>query len=300
MKTYFQFITETKSVGLFTFRRLNLQSAEFLVGWMQENGIPNQLPLNELHCSVVGSEVPVEGYSPDPTLIMLNPATYKIEMLGEALVISFRSDPLEEQWQRAMNLGAKTFFPTYIPHITLSYKVPLDYDFGDLKPPPIFLVLQSEEIKAHSNNGKTSINEYTIGDMTLGGGPKIFVPQTNLNMSRDQMPQITQANTMEFIDWLENQGIVVQFVSMPVALLRCVQGNEHVDPAKVAALQNSTAISTKPFIVSKDNFVFDGTHRWLAILNRDPHYSVNTYRVNLPIQDLLDMVKKFGKVFYKQ
>jgi hypothetical protein len=134
--------------------------------------------------------------------------------------------------------------------------------------------------------------------MTLGGGPKIYVPQTSLNMPREQMPQITQANTMEFIDWLEGQGITVQFVAMPVALLRCVQGADAVDPKKVTALQNSQTISTKPFIVSKDNYVFDGHHRWLALLNRDPHFSVDTYRVNLPIRDLLDMAGKYSKTMY--
>jgi hypothetical protein len=229
---------------------------------------------------------------------MIYPATYKLAMMNEALTIQFKSDPLVDQWQRAMNMGGKSRFPTFIPHITLSYKVPTDYDYTDLKPPPTFMVLQGEEEKVNANDGKTSINEYTIGDMTLGGGPGIYVPQTSLNMPREEMPQITVKDTMEFIDWLENQGITVQYLSMPVALLRCVQGNEHVDQKKVTALQNSTAMSTKPFIVSKDNYVFDGHHRWLAILNRDPHYSVNTYRVNLPIKDLLDMAKKFGKTMY--
>jgi hypothetical protein len=298
MKTYSQFIKEN-AVGLYTFRRLNPQSSEFLYEWMEENRIPNHLPLSELHCTVVQSEIDIPGYTIDPTPVMIYPATYKIAMMNEALTIQFKSDALVEQWQRAMNMGGKSKFPTFIPHITMSYEVPLDYDSTDLKPPLAMMVLQGEEQKAYANDGKTSINEYTIGDMTLGGGPGIYVPQTSLNMPREEMPQITQKNTMEFIDWLENQGVTVQFLSMPVALMRCAQGNDHVDPKKVMALQNSPAISTKPFIISKDNFVLDGIHRWLAILNRDPHYSVNTYRVNLPFTELLQMTKKFGKVFYK-
>ena len=297
MKTYQQFITEN-TVGLYTFRRLNQQSSEFLYEWMKESDIPNPLPISELHCTVVQSDVDIPGYTVDPTPVMIYPASYKLAMMDNALTIQFKSDPLLDQWQRAMNMGGKSKFPTFIPHISLSYQVPEDYDYAELKPPPAFMVLQGEEQKANANNGKTSINEYTIGDMTLGSGPGIYVPKTSLNMSRAGMPQITQANTMEFIDWLENQGITVQFVSMPVALLRCVQGAEHVDPKKVSSLQNSPALETKPFIVSKDNYVFDGHHRWLAILNRDPHFSVNTYRVNLAIQDLLEMAKKFGKTLY--
>ena len=231
MKTYLQFLAEN-SIGLYTFRRLNQQSSEFLYEWMKENRIPNPLPISELHCTVVQSEVIIPGYTVDPTPVMLYPATYKLAMMNEALTIQFKSDPLVDQWQRAMNMGGKSKFPTFIPHISLSYKVPDYYDSTELKPPPAFLVLQGEESKIESNNGNTSINEYTIGDMTLGGGPGIYVPQTNLNMPREEMPQITQANTMEFIDWLENQGIVVQFVSMPVALLRCVQGNRSCGPGK--------------------------------------------------------------------
>lgn len=297
MKTYLQFLAEN-AVGLYTFRRLNQQSSEFLYEWMKENRVPNPLPISELHTTVVQSEIDIPGYSVDPTPVMLYPATYKIEMLAEALVIRFKSDSLVDQWQRAMNLGGKSKFPTFIPHISLSYQVPEDYDYTDLKPPPTFLVLQGEESKLESNSGNTSINEYTIGDMTLGGGPAIYVPQTSLNMTRDHMPQITAANTMDFIDWLERQGITVQFMSMPVALLRCVQGHEQVNQQKVAALQNSPVLSTKPFIVSKDNYVFDGHHRWLALLNRDPHFSVDTYRVNMPIKELLDMASQYSKTMY--
>jgi hypothetical protein len=265
---------------------------------MKENRVPNPNSMSELHCTVICSDVEIPGYTVDPALVMLNPATYKIAIMNEALVVQFKSDPLVEQWQKAMNLGGKSKFPTFIPHITLSYKVPEDYDYAELKPPPTFIVLEGEESKVMAEPGQTSINEYSVGDMTLGGGPKIYVPQTSLNMPREQMPQITQANTMEFIDWLEGQGITVQFVAMPVALLRCVQGADAVDPKKVTALQNSQTISTKPFIVSKDNYVFDGHHRWLALLNRDPHFSVDTYRVNLPIRDLLDMASKYSKTMY--
>jgi hypothetical protein len=295
MKTYLQFIAEAAE-GLYTFRRLDPQSADFMYEWMRENNVPNPLPPSELHCTVICSEVAIPGYAVDPTPVMIFPATYKIAVMNEALTVQFKSESLTDQWQRAMNLGGKSKFPTFIPHITLSYRVPEDFDYTAIKPPPIFIVLKGEEGRPMAEPGKTSINEYTIGDMTLGGGPAIYVPQTSLEMPRESMPQITQANTMEFIDWLENQGIVVQFLSIPVALLKGAQGN--VDPEKVAALQNSPSLNTKPFIVSKDNYVFDGHHRWLALLNRDPHFSVDTYRVNLPLKDLLEKARNFSKTLY--
>jgi hypothetical protein len=295
MKTYLQFIAESAS-GLYTFRRLDPQSADFMYEWMRENRVPNPLPPAELHCTVVCSEVDIPGYAVDPTQVMIYPATYKIAIMNEALTVQFKSEPLSEQWQSAMNMGGKSKFPTFVPHITLSYQVPVDFDYTALKPPPIFIVLTGEVSKPNAEPGHTSIAEYTIGDMTLGGGPGLYVPQTSLDLPRGSMPQITQANTMEFIDWLENQGIVVQFLSMPVALLKSAQ--KEVDSKKVVALQNSQSISTKPFIISKDNYIFDGHHRWLALLNRDPHFSVDTYRVNLPLKDLLTKAREFPKTIY--
>ena len=129
MKTYLQFITESSS-GLYTFRRLNQQSSEFLYEWMKENRVPNPNSMSELHCTVICSDVEIPGYTVDPALVMLNPATYKIAIMNEALVVQFKSDPLVEQWQKAMNLGGKSKFPTFIPHITLSYKVPEERDHG--------------------------------------------------------------------------------------------------------------------------------------------------------------------------
>jgi hypothetical protein len=295
MKTYLQFIAEN-AVGLYTYRRLNQQSGEFLHEWMRENHIPNPLPISELHCTVVQSDIDIPGYAIDPTPVMISPASYKIAMMNNALTVQFKSDPLVDQWQRAMNMGGKSKFPTCIPHITLSYQVPEDFDLTELKPPPVFMVLQGETIKPNANTGSTSINEYTISNTTLG--PGIYIPKTSLNMNRGELPQITQKNMMEFMDWLEGQGITVQFLSMPVALLRCVQGEDQVNQQKVESLQNSKTISTKPIIVSKDNFVFDGHHRWLAFLNRDPHYAIDTYRINLPIKELLTHANQFSKAIY--
>jgi len=296
MKTYLQFVTEN-SVGLYTFRRPDEATAELLYEWMRDNEIPNPISQNELHCTIVQSDVDIPSYTTDPTPVMIYPASFRIAIMNEALTIQFKSEVLANQWQHAMNLGGKSQFPTFIPHVSISYQVPEDYDYSGLKPPPTFLVLRGEERKANSSN-KTSINEYTIGDMTLGGGPGIYVPQNSLNKKRKDMPQITNANTMEFIDWLESQGVTVQYLSMPVAALRCAQGE--VDHKKVLSLQNSATLSAKPFIISNDNFVLDGQHRWLALLNRDPHCSIDTYRVNLPFAELFQLTHKFPGSFTSQ
>jgi hypothetical protein len=299
MKTFAQFMTEDTSSGFYAFRNLNAQSAEFLYGWMQEHGIPNPIPMDKLHVTVVCSENDVLGYTPDPMPLQISPATFKLDMMNEALVIKFKSDALEEQWQRAMNMGAKSRYPKLTPHISLSYNVPLDYDYHDLKPPPSFLVFNEEQMRplidgwAAANN----LREYT-GDI-ISDRPGIYVPQNNLNIPREEMPQIADHHKMGFVDWLEEQGITVQFLDIPVALLRSVQNT--IDMKKVQHLADKMpdAAMRKAVIVSKDLYILDGHHRWLAILNRDPHQTIEAYRVNLPIKDLLAIAGNYHQTSYK-
>lgn len=290
MKTYTQFLNEDQGGGFYAYRTLNAQSAEFLHEWMKEHKIPNPLSMDKLHVTVVYSENVVPGYTPDPTLLQISPASYKIDMMEEALVIKFRSDSLEEQWQRAMNMGAKSRYPTFIPHISLSYNVPLDYDPTVLKPPPTYLVFNEEKMQP-------LLREYT-GDI-ISDRPGIYVPQNNLNVPREEMPQIADQHKMGFVDWLEEQGIVVQYMDIPVSLLRSVQ--DEIDLKKVQHLTDTMpdAAKRKAVIVSKDLHIVDGHHRWLAMLNRDPHQTIAAYRVNLPIKELLAITRNYRQTFYK-
>lgn len=300
MKTYSQFISEATSVdGIYTYRKLSSKSAEFLYEWMRDNEIPNPVPPSELHCTVVCSEVEIPGFEPDSTQVMLNPATYRIRLLNQALVVEFKSDCLEAQWQKAMNLGAKSKFPTFISHITLSYKIPEDFDYKEVKPPPTFLILDGEKIRPYVN-GWASLND--LKENETDDTPKIYVPTSSLNIPRQEMPQITQTNIMEFLDWFESQGVVVQFLSMPVASLRSAQDTNQVNLNKVSLLlQHSNTVSNdKPMIVSKDNFIVDGQHRWVALLNKDPQQMIEAYRINLPIEQLLTFVKDFKHVFFSK
>ncbi len=130
--------------GLYTYRKLNTHSLEYLYDWMNENRIPNRIPSDKLHCTVVCSESSLPNYSIDPLAVLINPATFKIELMNEALTLSFESVPLKNQWLLAKNLGASFKYPSYRPHISLSYAVPLQYDYSQLKPPYIPLILDPE------------------------------------------------------------------------------------------------------------------------------------------------------------
>ena len=152
--------------------------------WMRENRIPNPISSNELHCTVVCSEVEIPGYVPDNTLVMVNPAKFKINILNNALVVEFKSDPIELQWQRAMNMGGRSKWPRFIPHISLSYGLTEWFDPTELKPPPSFLVLEPEQSRPMVDGWAAidSIKEESEED------PGIYVPQNHLNIPRDDCP----------------------------------------------------------------------------------------------------------------
>jgi hypothetical protein len=296
MKSYLQFMTEelTANDGLYSFRKLNAYSSGLLTEWMSEYRVPNPVESIELHCTVICSKASIPQYKLDAMPVMLNPATYHIDILGEALVLSFRSDTLHRQWLTANALGAQSRWPTFRPHITLSYKVPVEFQFEDLKPPPVPLVLDSEQGRVMVD-GWAAINQVVESN----DFPQLYSPEIHLNIPREKMPQIASDHVGEYIGWLEANNVEVDWDQQVASSLRSVQ--KDINLAKVAALSNTIPeeMLGKPLIVSNDHYILDGHHRWLAIMNRDPHYPINTYVVDLPIAQLLNLSKRFPKVSYR-
>src|ERR1700733_10046894 len=285
MKTYLQFVTEDTAHGLYSFRKLNKSSVEYLHHWQDENNIPNSTPPTELHCTILCSDVAVPGYTVDPTPVLLDPKTFGIKMLNEALVLTFKSSSLEEQWQQGMNLGAIYKWPTFVPHISLSYKVPIDYDYSDLKPPPVHIILDGEQSRLMVD-GWASVADDAIQEST----ETIYLPKNSLNFPHSEMPQISKQNLMEFIDWIENRGTLVQYIDIPVSMLKSSQ--DKINTKKIGSFTIEQATSN-PLIISKDNYILDGHHRWIKILNKNPQSIVEAYRINLPFTELLQLSRTY-------
>jgi hypothetical protein len=292
MKTYSQFMNEgVTGDGLYTFRKPSLSSIEIIEEWIQENRIPNPIAAKDLHVTIVCSDANVPNYKLDSRPVWINPATYNVDVLGEALVLRFKSDVLTQQWTQAKALGAESKWPTYQPHLSLSYSVPDDYDHSGVKPLPVQIILDQEQSRPIID-GWAAINhlrEYTIGDMTLGGGP---VFQSSPDLSKQPIPQVRNADIPEFVVWLERQGIHVNFLKMAVSELRPIG----TTASAVRTIPDATLI--QPLIASKDNYILDSQQRWQTLLNRDPHYKINTYQVDLPIGELLAIAHGFPKTSY--
>ena len=111
-------------------------------------------------------------------------------------------------------------------------------------------------------------------------------------ISRKDMPQITKKHTEDFIRWLDHKGVRTDKIEMKAKNLQPTQ--KHLDYAKARRLSvHAERYKKEPIFVSKDGFVFDGHHRWAAIQHADRDASMQVYRVNATIDQMLALADKY-------
>ena len=128
----------------------------------------------------------------------------------------------------------------------------------------------------------------------------VYVPKKNLGIPRSRMPQITSKKVPDFIRWLKSEGVNVSRAVMRADKLNATQ--RELNNSKVEQLASDPANRKhleKPVIISKDNYLMDGHHRWLALLTQDPDARMPVVRVSLGIRDLLDMADGYKDVTRK-
>lgn len=125
------------------------------------------------------------------------------------------------------------------------------------------------------------------------------IPVGNLGLSRSSMPQIDDDKQQDFHDYLEANGVSIEAGQVPIGSLRLTQ-NE-VNKMKVWKLMK--AIRNKKPIgrvwVSSDNYVVDGSHRYVAALNIDGKQRMKVYKVDMPALEFVKLAKKFKGVKFR-
>lgn len=130
---------------LFTKRKLDHVSQVRLYSWIRENRIPNPLPPNKLHATVIAAQNKSASYRPDTRHLQLQPDSYRLSILGSALVLKFDCEEMKTQWLETKQAGAVMMFSECIPHISLTYQIPHSYDWSMLPPPKLPFTLEAEE-----------------------------------------------------------------------------------------------------------------------------------------------------------
>jgi hypothetical protein len=128
---------------------------------------------------------------------------------------------------------------------------------------------------------------------------KINIPKGNLGILRKDMPQIVAKDVPAFVTWLKGEGISTTKKNEPIASLKMTQ--KQINKEKVIGMINDASEDalSKPIIISKDNFILDGHHRFVALFNKNRNMKLQTYRVNVNMTELLELAHNFPKVITK-
>jgi len=120
----------------------------------------------------------------------------------------------------------------------------------------------------------------------------------SLNVPRHKMPQIFSKDMKDYVSFLKKNGVTVKSKRMPVKSVYMTQKEINTDKIKDlmgAEIKNLD----KPVVISNDNYILDGHHRVVAILNIDSSYRLTTIWVDLSIKELLEITKEYPKVSFK-
>ncbi len=128
----------------------------------------------------------------------------------------------------------------------------------------------------------------------------MIVPVGNFGIPRSSMPQIDGEWIHEYLAFLEDHGIEVEFKSVKVHSLKMTQSEINKD--KVIALADVYKKKKKlnRVFVSKDGYVVDGTHRFIAQLNVDRQSMFRVIQIDMNILDIIRISKHFSRVKFRK
>lgn len=144
-----------------------------------------------------------------------------------------------------------------------------------------------------------------ITNLTLTGTR--LMSRDNLGIPRAEMPQIPTDKKGEFVNLLEQRGVGVSREEVQASTLKPIQAE--ISGTTSAQIMVRMLTSQEPknmqdfdggaIVVSKDNYVIDGHHRWAAHvgleLGGDKGHKMKILKVDLPHEKLIDITKKWNE-----
>jgi hypothetical protein len=118
----------------------HLRNSSDVLAWARSQGLTKTLNADDLHVTIAYSKQPVDWASlkPRDNSVMVAGGPRAIEALGkegDAVVLRFESDRLDERHQQFKDAGASWDWPEYKPHLTIAYKGEgEDIDLSSIEP----------------------------------------------------------------------------------------------------------------------------------------------------------------------
>lgn len=113
------------------------------------------------------------------------------------------------------------------------------------------------------------------------------------DVDREHMPQIRKDQDDEFLKYLGEEGIAYDNVDVPVAELKPTQ--TEYNPDRLSKPKSND----RPIIISQDNYILDGHHRWTSSYIADQTNYINVIRIYMNINKLFGVVRDFDGAVFK-
>jgi len=121
-----------------------LLNADDVIAWAKSQGFESTIPADQMHVTVAYSRTPIDwmtvgtDYSGDEkgNLLVRAGGPRSVERMGDgdAIALQFLEDGLTWRHQRFIDAGASWDWPSYQPHLTISWTMPRDFDVSKVVP----------------------------------------------------------------------------------------------------------------------------------------------------------------------
>jgi GNAT superfamily N-acetyltransferase len=214
-------------------------------------------------------------------------------MVGYSLVDSLDLlDDKEESLKTKKIPGLK--LPKIVEAITLDVEIGDTVLMGKFKNKKVVVkTIGKDEHGMPTINGKKVATFRMIKENSLTESEIVRLNNT-LGIEREELPQIDNDSMDEYLKHLESSNIAFETKSQPVASLNTSQTK--IDLDKIKNIMNNDS-KMNPIIVSKDDYILDGHHRALAAYNTDNECEVPIIKVDLPIDELIEISNEFNGAY---
>lgn len=139
-----------------------------------------------------------------------------------------------------------------------------------------------------------------INELKHDGGDIINLDY-GMQLSRQDLPQIKSTDVLEFMQWLrEEHEVVTEEDTINPSDLIPIQKEINLEKvAGMVANKGLEALATsKPVMVSGDDYLIDGHHRWYALIDAE-YPSIDIVRVGMAAEQLIPLMKSWDKTSFK-
>lgn len=114
---------------------------------------------------------------------------------------------------------------------------------------------------------------------------------SSLNKTRESMPQINVKDIDSFLIHFSGKSKGAKITKSTSVLKSLKPAQKDFDEDKIITGLSNNNWKDRTYIISKDNYILDGHHSWATGIEMDEDQSVSTYKVNLPIKELIKRSK---------